>query len=110
VLQQTAMPNCVYVFAIGVSCFALHCLLSDGLVAFRNSLSGDIDSFRKVDHFVGIPARECWRECGRHMSCAHAVYERRYQLCTLLEGPETPPVPPPGSVVAGKGSGYIVVS
>ena len=89
--------------------FAWLCSLTYGLVSFNNILSGDADGFRVIDHFVDISVDECWKECGRHMSCAHAAYERRYQLCTLLEGPETPPLPAAGFVVASKANGDIVV-
>jgi len=80
-----------------------------GLVTFSNNMLGDVDVYRVVDHFVDISVDECWKECGRHMSCAHAVYERRYHMCTLLEGPSTPPIPAAGFVVASKANGDIVV-
>jgi len=104
------MLNFVYAVKSGVFYFALLSSFVDGLVSFSTTLSGEMDGFREIDHFLGISVDECWRECGRHMSCAHAAYERRYQLCTLLEGPETPPVPAAGFVVASKANGDIVVS
>ena len=104
------MLNVLYALACRVFCIALIGSLSDGLVAFFNNLSGDMDYFQVVDHFLDISVAECWTDCGRHMSCAHAVYERRYRLCTLLEGPDTSPIPTAGFVVASKGSENIVVS
>jgi len=95
--------------ACGVFYCALLSLFAEGLVAFNNTLSGDMNGFRVIDQFIDISVDECWKECGRHMSCVHAAYERRFHLCTLLEGPETPPIPAPGFVVASKGSGNIVV-
>ena len=102
--------SCLYVIAIRLLCLALISAFADGLFSFSNSLSGNMDGFRELDHFVGITAHTCWTECGRHMSCVHAAYERRYQLCLLLEGPDTPPSMEPGYVVASKSSGTIVVS
>ena len=89
--------------------FAWLCLLAYGLPAFSNTMPGNIDGVRLIDHFVDISFDDCRKECGRHMSCAHAVYVRRYRLCTLLEGPETPPMLAAGLVVASKASGDIVV-
>jgi len=109
-LYKVSMLNFVYAVASGVFYFALLSSFADGLVSFSTTLSGDMDRFREIDHFLGISVDECWRECGRHMSCAHAVYERSYRLCTLLEGPDTPPMPAAGFVVASKANGDIVVS
>ena len=98
-----------YLVASRVFYFTLLSIFADGLVSFSTTLSGEMDGFREIDHFLGISVDECWKECGRHMSCVHAAYERRYQLCTLLEGPEIPPVPAAGFVVASKGHMNIVV-
>jgi len=89
---------------------ALLSSLTYGLVTLSNNMLGNMDVYRVVDHFLDISVDECWKECGRHMSCVHASYERRYQLCTLLEGPETPPIMTSGFVVASKGNGHIVIS
>jgi len=99
----------VYAVASGVFYCAWLCSLTYGLVSFNNILSDDADGFRVIDHFVDISFDDCRKECGRHMSCAHAVYERRYQLCTLLEGPDTPPTLAPGFALASKANGGIVV-
>jgi len=104
------MFNYIYGIATRLCCLALVSSLADGLVAFSNSLSGDMDDFRVIEHFIDISVDGCWKECGRHMSCAHAVYERLYHLCTLLEGLDTPPMQKHGSVVASKGSGLNDVS
>jgi len=103
------MLNVVYAVISRVFYVALLSSFTYGLVTFSNNMLGNMDVYRVVDHFLDISVDECWRECGHHMSCGHAAYERRYQLCTLLEGPETPPIPAPGFVVASKGSENIVV-
>ena len=104
------MFNILYVIATIVFCFVLISILTDCLCAFNSHVHGNMDGYRVIDYFVDISTDACWKECGRHMSCDHAVYERRYHLCTLLEGPDTPPILKPGFVVASKTSGNIVVS
>jgi len=105
-----SMLNVVFAVVSRVVGAALLISFTYGLVTFSNNMLGDMDVYRVVDHFLDISVDECWKECGRHMSCVHAAYERGYRLCTLLEGPDTPPIPPPGFVVASKASGDIVVS
>jgi len=104
------MLNVIYAVISRVFYVALLSSFTYGLVTFSNNMLGHMDVYRVVDHFLDISVDECWKECGRHMSCVHAAYERRYHLCTLLEGPDTPPTPAPGTVVASRGSGTIVVS
>ena len=110
-LYKDSMLNVLLVNAIAgrLFYFAWLCSLTYGLVSFNNILSGDADGFRVIDHFVDISYDDCRKECGRHVSCAHAAYERRYRLCTLLEGSNTPPTLAPGFAVASKANGDIVV-
>jgi len=103
------MLNGVYAVASSVFCFALFSFLPDGLVALTRTLSGEVNGFGVIDRILDMSVDDCRKECGRQMSCAHVVYERRYHLCTLLEGPETPPVLTTGFVVASKANGNIVV-